>query len=593
VRFRGVTKRYGGFTAVERLNLEVHRGQVCCLLGHNGAGKTTSLNVLTGKESPSEGAVLLSPPGLPPLDVSTDSQQAQALMGVCSQQDTLFESMTVEEHIHLFLRLKEQPSLGQSPGQSVAHRTEELLKVVQLQSHRAVQSQHLSGGLRRRLSIALALISPFEGSVVVLDEPTTGLDAMVRDQIWQLIRSLKRTRCVVMTTQHLQEAEELADQVALLDQGKLVARGSVDEIKKRFGIGYQLRLARPPDAECEALVLGGVRGAFKEQGEGRFVLPFASVGEVGGLLGRLERRGVEFAVSQASLEEAFLNFTNLGSQPSQRGQGQVDSEALTGESPALAREAGESASGWSLFGLQVRAVLLKRWLSFKRDWRMWLLLLLPSLLIAGFLALGFKREYHSRLSFTYTQQLAGLDGSVMNMDPQQMSGAIGNLSALTQHGQAMGSLNFTKLGDKYLSGLLENPTLENFLKSLASFTQDDLEEDPELKELQEIIRTVAKEDLQLATPYDYLALGLKLMTAQNKAEGDAELQALVAKVQRRVQAYYTRKMQPIMREMVREQAELVLIEGVRYMKEVIYLVWLVFSLALCSGIAVEHPVAER
>ena len=94
--------------------------------------------------------------------------------------------------------------------------------------------------MRRRLSIALALASPSESSIVILDEPTTGLDAMVRDEVWQLIKHLKYGRCVVMTTQHLEEAEELADQVALLDQGKLVHKGSVTDIKRKFGVGYNL-----------------------------------------------------------------------------------------------------------------------------------------------------------------------------------------------------------------------------------------------------------------------------------------------------------------------------------------------------------------
>lgn len=88
---------------------------------------------------------------------------------------------------------------------------DQLIEKVSLGTHRNVESQNLSGGLRRRLSIALALISPCEGSIVILDEPTTGLDAIVRDQVWQLIKSLKEDRCIVMTTQHLQEAEELAD----------------------------------------------------------------------------------------------------------------------------------------------------------------------------------------------------------------------------------------------------------------------------------------------------------------------------------------------------------------------------------------------
>lgn len=155
---------------------------------------------------------------------------------------------------------------GQRP---IEQRVDDLIKTVQLEAHRHKESQNLSGGMRRRLSIALALVSPSESSIVILDEPTTGLDAMVREDVWQLIKRLRHNRCIVMTTQHLQEAEELADQVALLDMGKMRAKGSVDEIKKQFGIGYNLIISHkePLDGkfEHEQEILTRVRGSFLDE----------------------------------------------------------------------------------------------------------------------------------------------------------------------------------------------------------------------------------------------------------------------------------------------------------------------------------------
>jgi ATP-binding cassette, subfamily A (ABC1), member 3 len=119
-------------------------------------------------------------------------------MGCCTQHDILFESLTVEQHITLFFKLK--IGFEDDGSKTITQRVDELIKVVSLQKHRHVESQHLSGGLRRRLSIALALASPNESSIVILDEPTTGLDAIVRDQVWQLIKSLKQNRCIIMTT---------------------------------------------------------------------------------------------------------------------------------------------------------------------------------------------------------------------------------------------------------------------------------------------------------------------------------------------------------------------------------------------------------
>ena len=119
-------------------------------------------------------------------------------------------------------------------------KVDDLLEIINLKKFRHFQSHYLSGGMKRRLSIALALASPNESSIVILDEPTTGLDAMVRTQVWDLIKKMKDDKCIVMSTQHLQEAEELADQLALLDQGRVVAGGSVTDIKMKFGIGYNL-----------------------------------------------------------------------------------------------------------------------------------------------------------------------------------------------------------------------------------------------------------------------------------------------------------------------------------------------------------------
>lgn len=223
VEFVGMTKRFGSFTAVDDLSLSLHKDEIFCFLGHNGAGKTTSLNVLMGKVSPSLGTVKLSfeskvgrnhhETSESVLDIRDDAQQAQSLMGTCSQHDTLFETLSVEQHIYLFYKLKESlVGRGFWQGQRpIEQRVDELIKTVQLEPHRHKESQNLSGGMRRRLSIALALVSPSESSIVILDEPTTGLDAMVREDVWQLIKKLRQNRCIVMTTQHLQEAEELAD----------------------------------------------------------------------------------------------------------------------------------------------------------------------------------------------------------------------------------------------------------------------------------------------------------------------------------------------------------------------------------------------
>ena len=123
--------------------------------------------------------------------------------------------------------------------------------MVSLDKQRDTLSSKLSGGMKRRLSIAMGIVA--ESKVLILDEPTTGLDPLVRDHIWSLLKILKKGRCILMTTQHLEEAEELADGLGMLESGKLVAKGSVDDIKKRFGVGYNLRIRSKKSIDREEI----------------------------------------------------------------------------------------------------------------------------------------------------------------------------------------------------------------------------------------------------------------------------------------------------------------------------------------------------
>lgn len=450
-----MSKRFGSFTAVDNLQLQLYRDEIFCFLGHNGAGKTTSLNVLMGKESPTDGTVKLTMDDDHTLDIRDDLLRAQSLMGTCSQHDILFDTLTVEQHIMLFYKLKENLLSDLMTTSQLSQRVDQLIATVNLQSHRHVQAQSLSGGMRRRLSIALALVSPSESSIVILDEPTTGLDAMVRDQVWQLIKELRKNRCIVMTTQHLEEAEELADQVALLDMGKMVAKGSVDEIKKKFGIGYNLVVSHE-DSKHESerlreIVNRNVPGCTFDSGnssatKSHFTLPFQAVDQFAHLFECLESEGFKFNLRQTTLEDAFVNFATLKKNEKAKG----DAAANESEDPESQRErsiselarmdnASGQADGCKLFLRQFTAMFLKRWHSFKRDWRMWLITILPSALIWCLLVLGFSREYVP-VEMRYSQGLIGnntadVDGKLFNMQSQgKISSMIRDLSFLTQHG---------------------------------------------------------------------------------------------------------------------------------------------------------------
>mmetsp|Transcript_34189 Transcript_34189/g.33388 ORF Transcript_34189/g.33388 Transcript_34189/m.33388 type:complete len:199 (+) Transcript_34189:1198-1794(+) len=167
-------------------------------------------------------------------DVRVDISKIRLKIGFCQQHDILFDKLTVWEHLNFFYSLKSADLDEKTKN------VNEVLELVQLTKNKNFQVHTLSGGLKRRLSLAMALIG--DSQLIILDEPTTGLDAVVREQIWRIIKESKVGRSILVTTQHLEEAEIISDGLGMLETGKLVAQGSVDEIKKKFGVGYNLKV---------------------------------------------------------------------------------------------------------------------------------------------------------------------------------------------------------------------------------------------------------------------------------------------------------------------------------------------------------------
>jgi len=153
-------------------------------------------------------------------------------LGLCQQFDVLFDNLTVREHLNLVCELKDIPS-GEIPTQ-----IQETLNVVMLNEHQHKLSKTLSGGMKRKLSLGMALIGG--SKLIILDEPTSGLDVESRRQVWNLIKVIKQGRSIIMSTQHLEEADELADRICIMSHGKLLALDTPFNIKKRFGVGYNL-----------------------------------------------------------------------------------------------------------------------------------------------------------------------------------------------------------------------------------------------------------------------------------------------------------------------------------------------------------------
>ena len=312
----GLTKRYpSGVEALSDVNFEIGWGVIFAYLGRNGSGKTTTVRVLTTLTPPTGGRARVAG-----FDVVAEPVAARAAMGVTMQEAALDPIMTGMEHLQL---------VGQLWGHrapAARQRASELLDSFGMSDAARRKISTYSGGMRRRLDIATALFN--RPRVLFLDEPTTGLDPQSRRAVWSTIRDARNEGATVfLTTQYLQEAEELADTVAILDGGRVVTSGTAGELKASFG-RTTLRLRVPP-VDTEALRVAVGDHEVRQGGDGCMEVDL--VGDAAGsdavirLLGRLREttRVADLAVTQASLEDVFVRLTGerVGANGNHSGEG--------------------------------------------------------------------------------------------------------------------------------------------------------------------------------------------------------------------------------------------------------------------------------
>jgi lipooligosaccharide transport system ATP-binding protein len=248
IRLRGAVKRYGDITAVAGLDLDVPEGTCVGLLGPNGAGKSTTMRLLTAQALADEGEIEVLGLKLP-----GESKQARALMGVTPQLDNLDTTLTVEQNLLVFAYLYRVPR----PERAAA--IDRALEIANLTHRRSTKIGELSGGMRRRLLIARALVH--RPRLVLLDEPTVGLDPQVRQELWALIDQLRSEGVsILMSTHYIEEAQRLADTVTVMAKGRAVAVGRPAELVAEHAGREALEVYGPParlrEVEAEALQRG-------------------------------------------------------------------------------------------------------------------------------------------------------------------------------------------------------------------------------------------------------------------------------------------------------------------------------------------------
>jgi ABC-2 type transport system ATP-binding protein len=295
IRVSDLRKSYGEVRAVDGVSFEVRPGEIFGLLGPNGAGKTTTVEILEGLREPDSGEVHVLG-----LDVAKNADALKPRIGVSLQTAAMYPKLTVVELIDLFRSFY-----------PTSRPTDELIEALGLGERRAAQSKDLSGGQRQRLAVALALVNDPE--LVFLDEPTTGLDPAARRALWTLVEDLRASgTSVLLTTHYMEEAEILCDRVAIMDHGKVLEMGTVEELVSNH---FKERAVRfDSNATLDSALLEPLPGVTSVAIDDADTLVYTKdVGAtIGALLTAAEARGIEpqnLGIRRASLEDVFLALT--------------------------------------------------------------------------------------------------------------------------------------------------------------------------------------------------------------------------------------------------------------------------------------------
>ncbi|CAH3162242.1 unnamed protein product [Porites evermanni] len=313
----------GKKVAVNGVSLNMYEGQITALLGQNGAGKTTLMSMLTGLFPASSGSALVNG-----CSIRNNIRGVRSSLGLCPQHDVLYDHLTVEEHLWFFAKLKNCPS------HRVRQEVNRMIECLGLADKRHTQTRALSGGMKRKLSVGIALIS--DSKVVMLDEPTSGMDPSARRFTWDLLQQQKQGRTILLTTHFTDEADILGDRIAIMAEGNIKCCGSSFFLKNKYGVGYHLVMVKEPHCDVSkiiSVVSGHVPTAMLESNvagaELSFVLPSEATDKFEGLFLELENRRQELGIasygaSVTTLEEVFFKVLSTLSDKLQKRDQEVN-----------------------------------------------------------------------------------------------------------------------------------------------------------------------------------------------------------------------------------------------------------------------------
>lgn len=282
----------------------MYEDQIFALLGHNGAGKTTTISVLCGMTDATEGQATIYG-----YDVKTQMHEIRKITGLCPQHNILFPKLTVREHLSIFSDFKGYDK------KKANEEIDRLLKDLNLESKQNMLSKNLSGGYKRKLSLGIALCGG--SKVVFLDEPSSGMDATARREMWDMLKQYKNDRIIILTTHYMEEADSLGDRIGIMSHGQMICCGKPEFLKNKFSKGYNLVVVknqRETNIKLQQFIENMVPNSEKVSevsSEATYLLPKESSEYLGEFFKQLDSQLVNlgitsYGVSMTTLEEVFL-----------------------------------------------------------------------------------------------------------------------------------------------------------------------------------------------------------------------------------------------------------------------------------------------
>ncbi|MCM3761675.1 ATP-binding cassette domain-containing protein [Alkalihalobacillus oceani] len=312
VEAKGLVKTFGDFRAVDGVDLKIRKGSVYGFLGPNGAGKTTTIRMLATLLTPDGGSARIFGH-----DLATETAAIRSRISLTGQYASIDEDLTGVENLVLISRL-----MGYSRREAKI-RANELLSAFNLTEAAKRQVKNYSGGMRRRIDIAASIV--VTPDLLFLDEPTTGLDPRSRNQVWDIVRALTQVgTTVLLTTQYLEEADQLADRIAVINKGKIIAEGTSGELKASVGSGtLHVRLLDPSERERAVAILENRLGAALHEtaDDSALIAQLEEPSLAAEALNDLFRENIgvsDFSLGQPSLDEVFLTLTGESVQQAER-----------------------------------------------------------------------------------------------------------------------------------------------------------------------------------------------------------------------------------------------------------------------------------